>query len=108
MDIKQIAPVVYRLSSTLQTTARAKNTVIQGLFHSLLNTVLGTIKTTNARRTGNWTRLISKAKSVGISDILGMSTSSPLNFPMNIVVSIKFFFNGESYSVAQFRVIQVS
>jgi hypothetical protein len=32
-----------------------------------------------------------KAKSVGISGILGISTFSPLNIPMIIVVSIKFF-----------------
>ena len=36
----------------------------------------------NARRTGNWIHLNSKAKSVGIGSILGISTSSPLNFPM--------------------------
>ena len=49
------------------------------------------IEIVNARRTGNWTCLNSKAKSVGISGILGIGKPSPLNFPMIIVASIKFF-----------------
>ena len=45
----------------------------------------------NAGHTGNWRRLNSKAKSVGISGILGISTSSPFKLPMILVASIKCF-----------------
>ena len=41
MERKQIAPMICRLSSTLHTTARAKNAAIQGLFYTLLKIVLG-------------------------------------------------------------------
>jgi len=42
----------------------------------------------NAIRIGNWIRLNSKGISVGIIGILGMRTSSPLNFLLRIVAWI--------------------
>ena len=53
MERKQIAPMVCRLSSTLHT----KNTANQGLFHTLLEIVLGiyllTLRMQGAQETGH-------------------------------------------------------
>ena len=39
-------------------------------------------------RTGNWSRLKLKGRSLGIMGILGMNTSSPADSPVSIVASI--------------------
>lgn len=47
----------------------------------------------HARRIGNWIRLNSKCILVGIAGILGMRTSTPLNFPLSIVAWITLIIN---------------
>jgi len=46
-----------------------------------------------ANRTGNCSRLNSNGTSVGIIEMHGMRTSSPLYFPFSIVASITLFIN---------------